>query len=178
MFLVDDIIVVSNSLFKFVPNRFKAKTSILFLGVDENLNVFNKQKKKINFASFVNNNNRGLKNIDLANSIAYNYKLKLNTLQGLDYKSFIKELSYSSHIIISSFAEGSPNVLKEAIILNVNPIVVDVGDCKDIIERYGGILVDYNSNLLKKYDGQKKYTIKYLSLERTVNQLKYFIKIN
>ena len=72
---------------------------------------------------------------------------------------------------ISSFQEGSPNVLKEAIAHGIKVFTVDVGDSKSNILRFGGTLIDYNSEILNEFNPNKKYTIEYFSIINTVSQI-------
>jgi hypothetical protein len=167
--------IVSGSLLQYVPNRYKHKSHILNLGVFMapihqviSMNI----QKKVNLVAFVNNNSRGLKNIKLANEYCLNHDLEITEIVDLPYKQFLKKLAECQYLIITSLAEGSPNVLKEAILLGVTPIVVNVGDCKEIINRFGGILIDYSGKLIKIFNVNSDYDAeKYLSMDKTSNLL-------
>lgn len=178
MYYSDSIFIVSNSLLEFIPNNFKTKTFIINLGVDNLIiknikDPFIEKKQEI---SFVNNNNRKLKNYPLAKYYSKTNNLNLNNFHNLNYLDFLKELNKNKYIIITSFQEGSPNVLKEAILLDVIPIAVNVGDCKDIIERFGGIIINYNGELINQILPNQSYNKeKYLSIEKTIKVLEILI---
>lgn len=174
--------IVSGSLLQYVPNRYKHKSHILNLGVFMDpihyvisLNI----EKKENLVAFVNNNSRGLKNKELALRYCLNHDLEITEIVGLPYEQFLKKLAECQYLIITSFAEGSPNVLKEAILLGITPIVVNVGDCKEIIKRFGGILIDYSGKLIKNFKVNSDYDAeKYLSMDKTSKLLLNNIILN
>jgi hypothetical protein len=178
----DFFFIVSNSLLKYVPDRYKHKAYIINLGVDlipinnvKSLNII--KKKKV--VAFVNNNSRGLKNSKLAYDYCLKNNLILKELKGLKYDDFLKKLAECEFLLITSFAEGSPNVLKESILLGVNPITVSVGDCNQIVNRFGGKIIDFNSNLIKECHADIKYSFEdYLSMKKANNILIDVIKIN
>ena len=173
----DEIMIVSKSLFEFIPDKFKLKTSILFLGVDKinsYSNIFKKNSSKT--IAFVNNNLRGVKNKKLAETFSLKNELILKELNGLKYKDFLKELNSSNYLIITSFKEGSPNVVKEALVLGTEVITVDVGDCKSLIERFGGTLINYSGIVEKKFEAQNNsYNEDYLSINRSINMIKNIV---
>lgn len=174
MFLCDEILVVSNSLIEFVPLKFIPKTSVLFLGVDpERIKSVNKPLKR-DLYGFVDNNNRRIKNPDLA----YFYGTKTNygilRLSGYDHKEFLSILSSCKMgLLVTSFQEASPNVLKEALMLGLDVTCVEVGDCLDLIKRFGGNLISYDGDLIYRYEHSPFYSMNYLSIDATIYQLTY-----
>lgn len=164
--------VVSNSMIKYIPPIFIKKIKIIMLGINlTDINKIKRTKKNNKQLIFVNNNKRGIKNYELAKIFSKKNNFKLISVSGLSQMEFFKILKNSHGLIITSFNEGSPNVLKEAIALKSKIFTVDVGDCKSIIQKFGGYLIDYEGNLLREYKPDKNYKIKYLSIENTANQL-------
>ncbi|MAW08500.1 MAG: hypothetical protein CME61_09520 [Halobacteriovoraceae bacterium] len=178
----DFFFIVSNSLLKHVPNRYKHKAYVINLGVDlmpinnvKSLNII--KKKKV--VAFVNNNSREIKNSKLAYDYCLKNNLILKELKSLKYDDFLKKLAECQFLLITSFAEGSPNVLKESILLGVKPITVSVGDCNQIVNRFGGKIIDFNGNLVKECTSNKKYSLEdYISMKKANNILIDIIKIN
>jgi hypothetical protein len=172
MVLCDEILVVSNSLLEFVPMKHMTKTSVLFLGVDCNrVRNVNKLKKQDVFG-FVDNNNRRIKNPDLAYNYGRTAKTPILRLSGYDHKEFLSILSSCNRgLLITSFQEASPNVLKEAVLLGLEVTCVEVGDCLDIMKRFGGNLISYDGVLVDKYEPSPSYSSIYLSIDATIFQL-------
>lgn len=172
MFLCDDIYVVSNSLLQFVPMKYVPKTSILFLGVDFDAVRLSVKPEKLDLFAFVDNNNRGIKNYDLARDYAKATGSGLLRLTGLEHGEFLSALSSCNRgLIITSFQEASPNVLKESLALGVKVTCVNVGDCLDIIQRFGGRFIGYDGASLQDYESLPSYSLSYLSLDATIAQL-------
>jgi hypothetical protein len=172
MILCDEIFVVSNSLLEFVPMRFMTKTSVLFLGVDFNSVGSANNSLKQDVFGFVDNNNRRIKNPDLAYSYGKNSKSDILRLSGYEHKEFLSILSSCNRgLLVTSFQEASPNVLKEALILGLEVTCVEVGDCLDIMKRFGGNLINYDGDLVDKYEPSPAYSLIYLSIDATISQL-------
>lgn len=174
MYLCDEIYVVSNSLIHFIPLRYMIKTSVLFLGVDcDKVRLFQNKDERNSFG-FVDNNNRGIKNAHLAYNYAMNQKSNILRLSGYEHREFLSLLSSCKRgLLITSFQEGSPNVLKEALILGLEVTCVDVGDCLHMMRRFGGKLISYNGELLHEYESLPSYSLSYMSIDVTVFQLIY-----
>jgi glycosyltransferase involved in cell wall biosynthesis len=91
-----------------------------------------------------------------------NYKLAKEALSQLNYQNLeiielknynrkeVAMLMNASDIgLLTSFSEGSPQFIKEAIACNLPLISTDVGDVKEIIENIEGCYIcDFNSFLL------------------------------
>jgi len=171
MIFSDYSYIVSNSLIPHIPNLLLKKIKIINLGLDLD-NIYNHDNVHANKnLIFVNNNNRGLKNFSLAKKFAKKNNFQIDQLMGLSQKEFFKKLRSAYGLIITSFQEGSPNVLKEAIAYGIKVFTVDVGDCKSNILRFGGTLIDYNSEILNEFKPNKKYSTEYFSIQNTVNQI-------
>ncbi|MDA7805099.1 hypothetical protein N8991_03475 [Schleiferiaceae bacterium] len=163
--------LVSDSLMPYVPKLMLKKVKILNLGVDlESLQDIHRASSSKSLA-FVNNNNRGVKNYPLAKRFVDTHNLKINVLMGLNQKEFFAQLGSSYGLIVTSFQEGSPNVLKEALALGLAIITVDVGDCKSNISRFGGTLIDYNGDIVQEFMASEKYSLEYLSIDNTISQI-------
>jgi glycosyltransferase involved in cell wall biosynthesis len=142
------IIVKTSELNKKV--NLPIKTSIIPNGVDFNLfKPLNKSElqnelkwsndcKHILFAA---NPERPVKNYNLAKNAAdqiKEYRVELHDLVDIDHEKIPKYMNASDVVILSSFFEGSPNVIKEAMACNRPIVCTNVGDVKLIIENIEG----------------------------------------
>ena len=80
--------------------------------------------------------NQTAKNYPLAKKIIKKIKLKYHnvrfvTVTNLKYKQFINLLSISNLLLVTSIQEGSPNVVKEAMAMNIPIISSNCGDVED-----------------------------------------------
>jgi len=148
---VDHVIVKSESLFNILRDKIKTPISILPNGVDLKLFkvINNKQKlrKKLNFKTdeFIvlfnsrreNSILQSVKNFDLAKKTIKSLKLKTKKkiiLKIISNKgqSQINELFNAADcLLLTSFHEGSPNIIKEAMAANFPIVSVDVGDVNE-----------------------------------------------
>lgn len=95
--------------------------------------------------------NQTAKNYPLAKKIIKKIKLKYHnvrfvTVTNLKYKQFINLLSISNLLLVTSIQEGSPNVVKEAMAMNI-PIISS--NCGDVEERLNNT---NNSYVINKLD--------------------------
>ncbi len=131
---------------------------ILFLGNKNNKNK-NYQLVKSSFELI------GRKNIRLLN---YNYPI--------DPLNVPKYINAADVVVLSSFLEGSPNIVKESMACNTPVVSVDVGDVKNIIKKTKGCYLssydpnDFSKNILNAIDYGKptdgRYNINYLELNK------------
>jgi teichuronic acid biosynthesis glycosyltransferase TuaC len=146
---VNKIIVKSNRLGDYVflkkkmhvvPNGVDFKK---FKPIDKNYARkkirLNSSKKQILFLGDKNNTNKNFSLLDQAIG-----NLDLSIYQLLPYNYPIKKeliplyINAADVVIMSSFSEGSPNVVKETMACNVPVVSVDVGDVKEVIARTKG----------------------------------------
>lgn len=80
---------------------------------------------------------RPIKNVELAKQafrIIDNEKMELHFLGGVPHDEMVYHYNASDVVFLTSFAEGSPNVIKEALACNCMVVSTDVGD---VAERFG-----------------------------------------
>lgn len=80
---------------------------------------------------------RPIKNVDLAKQafqIIDNGKMELHCLGEVAHDEMVYHYNASDVVFLTSFAEGSPNVIKEALACNCKVVSTDVGD---VAERFG-----------------------------------------
>lgn len=107
---------------------------------------WNKNKKHILFAG---NPNRSVKNYKLAKE-AFNLlddkNIELHFLDNVPNKKMPYYYNAADSIVLTSFWEGSPNVIKEAMACDTPIVSVDVGDVKSVIDLTKGCYISsYNS---------------------------------
>ncbi|HUX56206.1 MAG TPA: glycosyltransferase family 4 protein [Bacteroidales bacterium] len=122
------------------------KCNIVPNGVD--MNVFRELeqtdcRKKLDWdidiihVLFPSNPTRAEKNFYLAESaikrLAGNYRISLHTLTGIQYEMVPVYLNAANLVLLTSFHEGSPNVIKEAMACNCPVVSSDVGDVRWVI---------------------------------------------
>jgi glycosyltransferase involved in cell wall biosynthesis len=120
--------------------------------------------------------------IDLANQLGLN--AEMHYLRGVPHEEVPIWLNASDVVLLTSFHEGSPNVIKEALACNVPVVSVDVGDVRERISGIQGCYialpepVDLSAKLRSvgssggRIPGREK--IKELSLEEISLKLKHF----
>ena len=153
---VNQIIVKSNRLgdYVFLKNKMHVVPNGVdfkkFTPIDKNYARkkirLNSRKKQILFLGDKNNTNKNFALLDQA--IRY---LDLSIYQLLPFNYPIKKeliplyINAADVVIMSSFSEGSPNVVKETMACNIPVVSVDVGDVKEVIAKTKGCY-------LSKYD--------------------------
>lgn len=112
---------------------------------------FNLNKNQI---VWVSNPNRFEKNFELAEEsvkILDNANIELIVVTGKSYNKVKEFMLASDMLLLSSMWEGSPNVIKEAMALNIPIVSTNVGDVKEIISGTEGCLVvDQNVDEVSK----------------------------
>lgn len=169
IYFCDYTYIVSENLLRKIPYFLRKKVRILSLGVDSQ--IIKKAVKKRGTVAFVNNNLRGIKNKNLAYLFCKKNDLNLIELSRLSHQNFLKKISSSEFLILTSFEEGSPNVIKEAILSNTKIITVDVGDALSQVSRFGGRLIDYNGKTIKIFEKSNNYSFNYLDISNTTSQI-------
>ena len=104
------------------------------LRIDEN-------KKIVIFVSDPKRNEKNYKaakeSVDLLNIT----NLELKVVSGIEHNDLIKYINSADALILTSFHEGSPNVIKEAMTCNIPIVSTDVGDVKEVIEKTDGCYI-------------------------------------
>ena len=130
---------------------------MLALRTDENL-------KHILFCS---NPSRVEKNFNLAKDAVNKLdhkNLQLSCLHGIEQKELVNYYNAADCVLLTSFHEGSPNVIKEAMACNIPIVSTDVGDVKEIIKNTEGCFIanfdaeDVASKIMKTLKFNKRTT--------------------
>jgi len=107
-----------------------------------NILGFDQGKKHIVF--FLSNPNRTEKNITLANEaikLLNDSNIEFHVINYVEKEKVPIILNASDLLLLTSFYEGSPNIIKEAMACNTQIVSTDVGDVKDIIKNTEGCFV-------------------------------------
>jgi glycosyltransferase involved in cell wall biosynthesis len=184
---MDQIIVKSSRMRELL--KLNIPVSVIPNGI--NFNFFSPQKSdeiknKLGFKTndfiilFLGNKSVMRKNYDLAKSSADLFIHKTNDPNikfinpyGSDQNKIVEYMNCADALLVTSFWEGSPNVVKEAMACNLPIISTDVGDVKEIIiGSQNCFIVNYSKeeiseklkliyNNRQRSDGRER--IKYLS---------------
>jgi teichuronic acid biosynthesis glycosyltransferase TuaC len=104
------------------------------------------EKKYVLFLANTNDNNKNFKLVQEAIALINNPNVELLAPFPVSHYIVIKYLFSVNVFVLSSFMEGSPNVIKEAMTCNCPIVAVDVGDVKWVIGNTEGCyLTDFNS---------------------------------
>lgn len=139
---VRQIIVKSKNLYDFIP--YKKKTNIIPNGVDYQMfkPVGNELPK--NKILWLANPQDPRKNFSLISEAVKKVKkldVELLTPYPIKHKEFPDYLNNSSVFVLTSYNEGSPNVIKEAMACNIPIVSTDVGDVKKVIGNTEGCYI-------------------------------------
>ena len=113
--------------------------------------------------------------------------LKLKCLKNVAHEEMPLYYNASDVIMLTSFREGSPNVIKEAMACNRPIICTDVGDVREIIGKTVNCFIcGYNPNEIKKHlsyilendikETTGRSNIQYLNEKNIANRLLYVYK--
>jgi len=156
------IISLKSSFFKIFVNRNMAKIAgvksnfdIIPAGID--FSIF-KPKIKVNCRKYFNwdlnkkiilfggKKNVPVKNFSLAkDAISFlNQNIKIVELKGFTREEVAIALNACDCVLLTSFSEGSPNIIKEALACNRPIVSTDVGDVKELSKGIDGVFItDY-----------------------------------
>jgi glycosyltransferase involved in cell wall biosynthesis len=145
---VDHVVVKSNRM----GDLLKCKTPVSVIPNGVNLDIFkpidiSEARKNLGFNAgdflilFLGNRALPVKNFKLASKSYELFKQRLKDKNikfvnpfGIGHSQVVEYMSASNVLLLTSFWEGSPNVVKEAMACNLPIVATDVGDVKDIIE--------------------------------------------
>ena len=193
-FFPDRIIVKSARMLNTLPERVAKKCHVVPNGV--NFNVFKPMEKKKareflglsqnkNYILFLGNPKSLNKNYALLEK-AYNKisdgNVELITPFPVEHSSIPFYMNACDVLVLTSYNEGSPNIIKEAMACNCPIISTDVGDVHEIIAGTENCYItEFNDQKLaalimkvleskKRSDGRSR--IQHLSLESTATKIK------
>jgi len=142
---------------------------------------WNSNKKHILFAA---NPSRPIKNYALAKSAfnrISNGNIELHLLEDVDHKEVVYYMNGADIVLLTSYDEGSPNVIKEAMACNCQIVTTNVGDVKEIIGQTEGCYIstfnpdDISNKIMLALDRNKKTNgrenIKHLSSEKISEEI-------
>ena len=136
---------------------------------------WNSNSKIILFAGAFDN---AIKNFHLAKSAVekLNYKVELKELKGYSREEVAIAMGGADLLLLTSFSEGSPQVVKEAIYCGCPVVSVDVGDVKEVISNYKCCFVSKNnSDITKNIDTVLKNNIRITECENKLNFSNSFV---
>ena len=150
LFFSKIIIVKSQNLLEYIPSFFKTKTHIIPNGVNFKLFKpmnytlcreklkFKDKDKIILFLADPNKPNKNYKLIKEAIPYISLPNVRLINPFPITQPDFVSYLNASDVFVMTSFNEGSPNVIKEAMACNCPVVSTNVGDVKSVIGNTDG----------------------------------------
>jgi glycosyltransferase involved in cell wall biosynthesis len=141
LIFMDAIIVKSRNILEWIP--YKKKAFIIPNGV--NFEVFkptsdNLATNKVLFLADTNDERKNFRLLEEALKLIED-DIKLISPYPIRHNEFPGYLNDCSVFVLTSFAEGSPNVVKEAMACNIPIVSTDVGDVKEIIGKTDGCYI-------------------------------------
>lgn len=148
---VNKIIVKSRNLERYI--YIKDKVNIIPNGVDfkkfeilnrkkcrEKLNI-NPKKKILLFLANTLEPRKNFKLLKKACSLIKNEELEISKPYPIPHSDIVFYLNAADVLVMTSYLEGSPNVIKEAMACNLPIVSTDVGDVKDVIGNTKGCYI-------------------------------------
>lgn len=131
-----------------------SNSEIIPNGVDCNLfEPLKKNESDKKQIIFVSNPERTEKNFNLAQrsvELLNDKSIELKCLYEMEQKDLVAFYNSADALLLTSFHEGSPNVVKEAMACNCPVVSVNVGDVKELMENVDGCyLSEFNSESIK-----------------------------
>lgn len=116
---------------------------------------------------FCSNPNRSEKNYSLAKEAVKHLtkkNIELKYIHGIDQENLVNYYNSADCLLLTSFHEGSPNVIKEAMACNIPIVSTNVGDVKEVIGNTNGCFIttfdpeDVANNIEKALNYGKRTT--------------------
>lgn len=136
------IIVKSENILKMIP--YKKKCHIIPNGVNFDVfkpNITETKKHSLLFLADPIDPRKNISLVKKAMEFINEKGLKLNNPYPIDHSQFPDYLNNSSVFVLTSFEEGSPNVIKEAMACNIPIVSTDVGDVREVIGNTEGCYI-------------------------------------
>jgi glycosyltransferase involved in cell wall biosynthesis len=140
------IIVKSKNILKVIP--YKNKSHIIPNGVNFEVikpNSKSLEKETLLFLADPHDPRKNFRLVEQALELFPDKKINLLCPYPLEPNQVMNYFNKASVFILTSYNEGSPNVIKEAMACNIPIIATDVGDVREVIERTEGcFLVEFD----------------------------------
>ena len=139
LLFTSSIIVKSKNIFDVIP--YKKKTQILGNGVDFQLfkpSTLDLAKNNVLCLSDPKDSRKNFKLVQEAILLLNNKNISLINPYPIKPDDFPKYLNEASVFVLSSYNEGSPNVVKEAMACNIPIVSTNVGDVEEVIGKTEG----------------------------------------
>lgn len=139
--MVNKVILLNQEMIDIVK-QYNNNYVLLPCGVDINFFKPNPdviKNKNIKTILFPGDPNREVKNFPLFLAVVdelcknESYKIEIKTVHNLDRQGVVDVLTYSDCLVMTSFSEGSPQIIKEAIACNLPVVSVPVGDVENVL---------------------------------------------
>jgi teichuronic acid biosynthesis glycosyltransferase TuaC len=170
----DWIIVKSNHMFSFIKPEYKAKTTVIPNGVD--FNAFplidqqlakqklqwDTKKRQVLFLGKKNMFRKNFKLVENACALLNDNNIELIAPYPINTKKVYLYMNACDCLVFSSLEEGSPNVIKEAIVCNSPIVTTNVGDTAERINNIDGCYLagydpqDFMINIRKALNFSKR----------------------
>lgn len=142
LIFVKKIIVKSKNILKVIP--YKSKSFIQPNGVDFELFKPSSEELNQNLILFLADENNPRKNYKLLKdglALIDRKELKCINPFPIKHDEFPHYLNKCSVFVLTSYNEGSPNVIKEAMACNIPIVSTDVGDVKEVVSNTEGCFI-------------------------------------
>jgi len=136
------IIVKSKNILSVIP--YKKRAHVIANGVNfEQFKPFDDElvKNKLLFLADVNNPRKNYQLVERALALLNDDEITLVNPFPISHEEFPQYLNNCSVFILTSYNEGSPNVIKEAMACNIPIVSTDVGDVREVIGHTEGCFI-------------------------------------
>lgn len=130
----------------FKPIEFRKARTKMGWSLDEKVVLFNHS----NASSYVKNLPLAIESINQLNE-EYHINARLEILENMSKEDVMMRMNATNLLLVTSFHEGSPNIVKESMACNLPIVSVDVGDVSERIKNCSiSSIVSYNSSHIAK----------------------------
>lgn len=140
--LSESVIVVSKEMCSFILKPLREKVNVIPCGVDLGFTYFSRpywNKNNVLDLIFPSDPSRKEKNYKLFDEVVCKLeqsgiRVKVHIFKGLSRKQIRSELKSCNLLFLSSLREGSPQVVKEAVLTGLPVVTTNVGDVNDTLK--------------------------------------------